>query len=283
MKKSLYSLVFFSIVSLSKLIAQVPNGGFENWAIDSNGVFNPVSWYTPNDMTDTFVFRSVQSCSGNYAMRVRTLDIGFTVIPGMAMVEFPFTSRPTSLNACYKSTVNGADKILVFYSSRLGDSTIAATANCTFKIDSSTSGFTNISFPLGYISPLSPDTASITIIVGDFTSADEGTEISIDQLSFGFSSGNRELFVSLDDILKGNYPNPANDFSTIYFQLKEHQDIKLHVYDSEGRLIQTIDCGNYSEGLHKYKLDVSGFAEGMYHYTLFAGQRAISATFIVLR
>src|SRR5215216_764859 len=98
MKKYYFFLVVLAACSSLHAQVDVPNKGLEDWALDQDSVFNPASWSTSNDMTDTAVLRYSPAYAGNYSMLVRAIDPGF-VIPGIAYTDFPLNFRPTHFRA----------------------------------------------------------------------------------------------------------------------------------------------------------------------------------------
>ena len=57
-------------------------------------------------------------------------------------------------------------------------------------------------------------------------------------------------FVGKDDEListtklLGNYPNPFNPSTTIFFSIEQNQPYELEIYNLKGEKIKTLDCGN---------------------------------------
>jgi len=68
--------------------------------------------------------------------------------------------------------------------------------------------------------------------------------------------------------LDGNYPNPFNPSTAIYFTLEESGRVMVRVFDMTGRLVATLADGLFGAGAHNVLFDGSGLASGMYYYTL---------------
>gem|GEM_PF-1287142 len=64
------------------------------------------------------------------------------------------------------------------------------------------------------------------------------------------------------------YPNPFNPSTTIYFELRQASDIKLAVYDIQGREITALGIGHWATGKHSVVWDAAGQASGMYFVRL---------------
>ena len=70
-----------------------------------------------------------------------------------------------------------------------------------------------------------------------------------------------------------NYPNPFNPATTLAFDLPAPSDVRLAVYDLQGRLVKTVAAGRYEAGRHSAVWDGSDDAgnpvsSGVYFYRL---------------
>ncbi|RME19069.1 MAG: T9SS C-terminal target domain-containing protein [Candidatus Zixiibacteriota bacterium] len=73
--------------------------------------------------------------------------------------------------------------------------------------------------------------------------------------------------------LHQNYPNPFNPATTLAFDLPAPSDVRLAVYDLQGRLVKTVAAGRYEAGRHSAVWDGSDAAgvpvsSGVYFYRL---------------
>lgn len=71
--------------------------------------------------------------------------------------------------------------------------------------------------------------------------------------------------------LMQNYPNPFNPSTNIKFQLPQAEHVKLEIYDSIGRLIETMVDTKLEAGYYSYKWNARGYASGVYLYRITAG------------
>lgn len=259
--------------------SQIPNSGFETWIVDSNNDNNPVGWTTTNDNPDVSVLQYSPAYAGNYSMKVKTFNPGFMYIGGIAEATFPYNLRPTEIKACFKTAIMPGDKVYIIVSLFKGDSIIAAPGNCSFAIDSTFTTFKCRSFPIVYTSTLTPDSAHIMIIAGS-TTAQAGTEIIIDNLAFGFTSGISEMNQLSD--LSFNYPNPAADFTTISIVEKNAAFAELIIYNNNGSIVFQKQHDYNKEG-QNIIINTSSFNNGIYPYLIKCNNGIYSGKLVVLK
>jgi len=65
-----------------------------------------------------------------------------------------------------------------------------------------------------------------------------------------------------------NYPNPFNNSTVIPFTLAKSGDVKLQVWDTNGRLIKTLKSGRMHAGRQAAIWNTEGITSGVYIYTL---------------
>ncbi len=264
--KSTSTLLFIFLISCLaslRLSAQVPNGGFENWVLDINGDLNPVDWTTTNSSPDVSVSQYTPAYSGNYSMKVEAFDPGFGVFAGLATIDFPYSQQPDQLTACLMANVMPGDFVYIILALHNADSVVAAPLYCTFKVDSNITQFTCMTFPITYQSTLAPDSATIIIAAGNYGSAQMGTYVIIDDLSFGFSSGIEEAGTS-SSILGQNYPNPASNSTTFPLRLSRPGDVIITVYDAQGKEVKQIVSEKMPAGEQHIELSLGELPSGVY-------------------
>ena len=71
-----------------------------------------------------------------------------------------------------------------------------------------------------------------------------------------------------DFSLAQNYPNPANQNTTIKYSIPLEDKVKLQVYDITGKLVKTLVNENQRAGEYKVDLNASGFSSGIYLYRI---------------
>ncbi len=282
MKQQLPSLTcaFFTLLSVTAA-AQVPNGDFEEWVDNGGGFLDPQGWLTSNaDISLLSVEQYTPAWSNNLAMRVRTWDSGFGVFQGTAMAMFPYSQRPTGLNAAVMANVVPGDRVLIILSMWQGDSVIAMPLNCTFGIDTSIAAWTTVTFPITYSSSLYPDSCSIIVMAGS-AEPQVGTEVMIDDLSFDFSTGSGGPAAASVNVGLQAYPDPASDRVRIRIPLKGGEDVRFLLYAMDGRLVRSQRYGHLMGSERTLDLDVDELTSGVYQYQVLINGRPWSGRLVV--
>lgn len=68
--------------------------------------------------------------------------------------------------------------------------------------------------------------------------------------------------------LKQNYPNPFNPATTIKYSLPEMSPVRILIYDAAGQIVEIIDEGTKSKGMHSISFNGEGLSSGIYFYKL---------------
>lgn len=271
--RSIY-IILFVIIFYSQSFSQFINVGFEDWVTDPDGNNNPVGWQTTNNFPLVNVEPFSPGCNGSYAMKVKTLDIGFP-FPGVAILEtaYNFSQVPTRFSACVKSNIMPGDQAIILVGLMKGDSIIAATDSCTFKIDSTISEFTYLEFPIAIQSSLLPDSVLIMVASG-LGSGQVGTELIVDEITFKVGGSTavleEEIFPSTF-FLNQNYPNPFNPSTSIQYQIAGISQVTLKVYDVLGNEVATLVNEAKPAGSYEVNFNASKLSSGIYFYKLQAG------------
>jgi photosystem II stability/assembly factor-like uncharacterized protein len=74
-----------------------------------------------------------------------------------------------------------------------------------------------------------------------------------------------------DFYLHQNYPNPFNPITKIRFEVARTGDVKIVVYDIQGREVQTLVNESLKPGTYEVPFDGSQLTSGVYFYKLIAG------------
>ena len=92
-----------------------------------------------------------------------------------------------------------------------------------------------------------------------------------------------DLPAASDAALHPAYPNPFNPTTTLSFALPVEGEIKLTIYDSMGREIQTLIDGVLPAGNHTRQFNATGLANGIYMYRLETPTQTFSNTVLLLK
>lgn len=89
------------------------------------------------------------------------------------------------------------------------------------------------------------------------------------------ASGLREIKHDILDFYC--FPNPATNFTTVHFALKNEQRISIDVCETNGKILQTIPHRLYSSGEHTLPVELNHLAKGTYSIVIQSahGRRAI--------
>ncbi len=85
-------------------------------------------------------------------------------------------------------------------------------------------------------------------------------------------SGIRKISEIVGDFkLEQNYPNPFNPITNVKFSIVKSGDVKLAVYDIQGREVQTLVNESLKPGTYEVSFDGSALNSGVYFYKLTSG------------
>jgi hypothetical protein len=83
--------------------------------------------------------------------------------------------------------------------------------------------------------------------------------------------------------LEGNFPNPFNAATALSYQLSANSYVSLRVYDTAGRLVETLVDGWRSAGAHELTWEAGDLPSGIYVHRLQAGSWTASGKMILLK
>ncbi|MGA9293630.1 MAG: T9SS type A sorting domain-containing protein, partial [Ignavibacteriaceae bacterium] len=69
-------------------------------------------------------------------------------------------------------------------------------------------------------------------------------------------------------IVEQNYPNPFNPKTSIVVELMEDTEVKIIIYNLEGKEIERLYDGSLSKGVHKFTFDATDLPSGVYLYKI---------------
>lgn len=281
-----FKTIFF-LFTTSNLIAQIPNGGFENW-IDMGTYSNPESWGTLNNKwASSTIFTATQGTPGNPGssfLKLTSKTIGPTVKNGTAVSGiidsmnvvpisgFPFTGQPVAFTGQWQHMIFGTSQghitvILTKWNSSLNIRDTVAIANKT--LEGMAMSWEFFSIPFVYFNMTPPDSCIIFMQAsGDFPEVDD--YLWVDDLDFigtvGLESTNLAVINSISV-----FPNPLTDgIVTISFQSISSAIVNVELYTVSGELIFS---EGYSVTSNQIQIDLGKIAEGIYFLKVRDGEK----------
>jgi len=261
MKKSIMLLAAISLFAVI-VNAQIPNPGFEDWPLASNG------WPVGNPIQSSDVF---PQGIGNYSLRLinnavsnpELTDFGFCVTfpsPGSWAPSFPITTQPISFTGFYKYLpVNGDTAVIGAVLYLEGDTVSTA----FIRVNAAVPDWTAFDIPF---SPYEmADSASVGFSAYNWIFGEAGmpvmqgnSELFIDNLNFD------NLINALPDATSTKpfvdlYPNPAGNFIWWTTDKEGNDEVIINIYNASGACLQS-----ERTRLPKKQIDLSSLSKGVY-------------------
>lgn len=116
-------------------------------------------------------------------------------------------------------------------------------------------------------SAASDETANVKFFLGD--AANVGLTVFLDSIVLSDDPYLYGEITSIDNtkIESANvklYPNPANDYITVSYQLTKEQDVSIDLFNISGQKERTFYSGNMNSGSFNTQLNLSGLQCGIY-------------------
>lgn len=228
----------------------------------------------------------------------KTIDGGATwsqqnlPLPGINLEKMFFINSATGLvvgsgGAVYKTT-NGGSSWAIKQSSINADlydicftspGLLWAAGNSSTIIKSTNNGETwfQQQVPAGY----SIRAIHMAGIDTGYAVSSEG--IFLRTINSGGVTGIVENGMPVEFSLKQNYPNPFNPSTQIEYSIQEPSEVKIIVYDVNGKIIITLVNEFKSSGTYSVDFDGTGFASGVYLYKLTANEFTDTRKMILIK
>lgn len=299
MKKFLFTLAWAGVCALA--FSQTPTWDFESWTTMNGPVpvpEEPTGWLTGNQLVtfftpgnDTSVFKAsgTEAHSGQYAMKVTTVDvvnnpdpsvipdpIGYAVtgdIVGTIFVfGFSYSARPDSVAFWYMNTLSGADTASFFcWLTKWNGTGRDTIATAYWETYSSAASYVFVSDTLSYdvaFPTTIPDTAGFFFsATGNecLTCGNVGSILWVDDITFSGWNGVNEHPSSNGVIL---FPNPASNFVTISVDTDEASSVIVH--DITGREVASASLAEPMNSIGKkaVTLNLSNLCSGLFSYSV---------------
>lgn len=92
---------------------------------------------------------------------------------------------------------------------------------------------------------------------------------------------NENSIVSDEVVLYQNYPNPADETTTVQFYVPANAAAEFNLYDVKGTLINTISFSSLNKGMHRVDINTAKLAAGLYYYSLSTGNNSYTKKMVV--
>jgi len=270
MKRSLLLLAVLVLsVNLSFTQPAIPNGGFENWT----DTITPQSWQTDNVNLGFFVYapvtRTTDKYSGNYAMKLKTINTAFGLLPGVATcgtLDLVFGTitggvptggvKPVSFSGAFKyNSVNGDTMLIIALLTRWNGTSRDTLGRGGIAVNQTVANYTVFNEPIQYQNPnLIPDTFNIIIISSAGFAPQENSTLFVDNLSFIASNGEE---IPLSAFMQNIYPNPSKGTFTLF--LGDEENYHVRVYNLLGEIVW--EAKNV---FSKAEINLQGYPKGIY-------------------
>ena len=110
-----------------------------------------------------------------------------------------------------------------------------------------------------------------------------------DWKTFSFCMGNLTGITRKPDAvpsvfaLYDNFPNPFNPVTTIRFDIPKNSDVRLNIFDINGKQVMSLVRGELTPGSYSISWDASGYASGIYFYKIEAGTFTTTKKMVLIK
>lgn len=288
MKKIILPLIIaFTGLTYTSKAQTIPNPGFENWTVDSNGAENPDGWlaFTNFAMGITTINKSTDKQSGTYAVQLTPLNISGMDLPAIVESEIKVSSVAKYLNFYAKSNLQSTDSLMVFVGTNGNGGDDGAGA----LTSTSTAAWTAYYLDLSALATSTFD----TIYVGMYLTGGNTSTASFDNFSFSNTTTGTvfgtPVMAGLNDVLKSSngqfaaavYPNPAQATTNIDFNVVRASNVTVKVSDISGREVKTLVNNKRMIGKQSITCDVNDLNNGIYFVSIVAGNQSTTKKLVI--
>jgi hypothetical protein len=273
--KKFSTLLFLSLIVITKAYSQIPNPSYEAWTTYPSGEY-PTFWNTTDSAYQAIggghsaIRETVDKCDGSNSVKLTSIAIfvtnlvpgvitnGKLISPTVITGGNPFTSRPAFFNGCYKYVPSGADTGRVTALLSKWNGTSRDTIAFAYGAPTSVPTLTNFQIPFVYHDLVNaPDTILIVIASGrGIQATNAGSYLIIDNVSTSGTVGISENTVARNIRI---FPQPAQNELNISMDISQNTNMTYEVADITGRKILTGKMNSSSE-----KIDISSLTRGNY-------------------
>lgn len=271
-------IVLFLLLTAVKSNAQIPNADFENWALNSYNVMDPVDWSTYNyGISTSSQYQPAQN--GTYAVKLKGDSISGSYLPGALECYFLNTQRPQTIEGYYQAQFEQDDTLLMyvfFY-----DNAQNPMGFGTASLGTDAGSYTPFSIPITFYSGVTPDSAAFYVIYENGTPANLSGYAIIDNLRFSGTSSVDEMPSNPQLML---WPNPASNLLHISMPTLDTKHATIRVFDLSGRKLSEASANNSFLSLtNVLELNTESLEEGLYILSVTDKNKTTSKPFLIVR
>jgi hypothetical protein len=259
-------LFFCLLITLyfTPLLAQIPNGSFENWT--NNKVQD---WETRSQGVSPYLWetRVTPAVDGNCAIKSEKIDYlintqagqTWTSIPGfIRMDDHLINARPVCISGNYKLLAEGSDSLLI-YTTFKNNGVVIGTSMFTSR-NTSTVQFQSFCSTINYSSSSVPTSYSIMATLNQITSTLTGSYFILDNIYFSSPTALASEAESLSFIVS---PNPAFSELNVFLDGLSGDTYAVKLQNSYGQIVRTAETS-----IFPLKLDLAELPAGSYYITV---------------
>jgi len=276
LQKTIFA-IFVLIAIAIRVLAQIPNNGFENWT-SKGSYYNPNSWGCLNDKTALLskytCERGTPGNPGNFYLKLTSKTVaGIGVVPGIAisgtfdqttfkpLTGFAFNQRPVSLTGSWQYMGFGSTEGFVDIQLTRWDSSMQVripVASAHYILTGMEMNWINFTIPLTYADGNKPDSCIIVLSASGSVPTD-GDFLYIDDLAFSGSMAGIS-----DNEQSANFkifPNPSCGILSLDLSAQNSGQISCRIFTMDGKLIKIM---NTLDASLNTLIDVSDLTNGIY-------------------
>ena len=125
-----------------------------------------------------------------------------------------------------------------------------------------------------------PSISSLIHIAGTTVIYSNGNAVALRMLTAAPNAVNEIEKVA---VLSQNVPNPANERTTVSFDLLSNQDVTIRLTDMLGKVVIEEKMGNLMPGAHNYTFELNGLKAGTYHYSIVTDNGSLSKSMQIIK